>query len=289
MTSIPIARDRSQARERSISNQTLILSAGSKQVLAILNARYPLMFPPGSVLQFDGPPGELVVTRVGVTVGEASGIVWAEAEPVAKPVYNLASAAHDIPAEQPGRLRSASGGLTRWSRVRPGNGRCEGPVPDTPEGAQLGGRTLPGAAGHGARGRLDRSHTGEPLRLRQVRRAHVIPGAHHVRALRRDRARQVAPAGTVVWDGTLRLPGQAASSLRSVATAASVGEPAPPPAPVARPAAPLVEVLACGRGCGARADRIMASEARTSSSLTYRRVPIIRRMAVIAHPERWRR
>lgn len=53
MTSIPATGDGSQPREWSISNRTLILSAGSRLVLAVLNGQDPLLLPPGSVLQFD--------------------------------------------------------------------------------------------------------------------------------------------------------------------------------------------------------------------------------------------
>src|SRR5581483_9476359 len=102
MTGIPTTSDDSQPRESSISKQTIILSAGSRQVLAILNGHDPLLLPPGTVLQFDDPPGELVVTRVRVIVGEGSGTVCAEAEPASKPVRYRTSAASDGPAERPG-------------------------------------------------------------------------------------------------------------------------------------------------------------------------------------------
>lgn len=52
-------------------------------MLAVLNGREPLLLllPPGSVLQFGDPLGQLVVTKVGVIVGEEGGVVCVEAEP----------------------------------------------------------------------------------------------------------------------------------------------------------------------------------------------------------------
>ena len=47
MTSIPATGDGSQPREWSISNRSLILSAGSRRVLAVLNGQDPLLLPPG--------------------------------------------------------------------------------------------------------------------------------------------------------------------------------------------------------------------------------------------------
>ena len=122
MTGIPTTGDDSQPRESSISKQTIILSAGSRKVLAILNGRDPLLLPPGTILQFDDPPGELVVTRVRVIVGEGGGTVCAEAEPAPKPVRYRTSATPGVPAERPGHLRPAPGQPLWWSRVRPGNG-----------------------------------------------------------------------------------------------------------------------------------------------------------------------
>ncbi|MGH3198160.1 MAG: hypothetical protein ACRDOH_13995 [Streptosporangiaceae bacterium] len=122
MTDIPTTSDDSQPREWSISNRTLIVSAGSKRVLAVLTGHDPLLLSPGSVLQFDDPLGELVVTRVRVIVGEGGGTACAEAEPVPKPGHYHASAAPDRPVEQPGHLRSVLSQPPRWSRVRPGNG-----------------------------------------------------------------------------------------------------------------------------------------------------------------------
>ena len=120
MTSIPTTSDGGQPREWSISNRTLIVSAGSKRMLAVLTGRDPLLLPPGSVLQFDDPPGELVVTRVCFIVGEDGGIVCVEAEPELG--RYRASAGLDRPAERPGHLRPVPSQPPQWSRVRPGNG-----------------------------------------------------------------------------------------------------------------------------------------------------------------------
>ena len=121
MTGIPSTRDDDQPPEWSISNQTLIVSAGSKRVLAVLSGRDPLLLPPGSVLQFGDPLGELVVTRVRVIVGEGSGTVCAETEAVPSS-RNRTSAAPGGPAERPGHLHPVPGQPPRWSHVRPGNG-----------------------------------------------------------------------------------------------------------------------------------------------------------------------
>jgi len=118
MSSIQTTSDGSQPREWSISNRTLIVSAGSKRALAVLNGRDPLVLPPGSVLQFGDPLGELVVTRVRVIVGEGGGVVCVEAEP--EPGRYRASAGPDRPAERPGHLRPVPSQPPRWSRVRPG-------------------------------------------------------------------------------------------------------------------------------------------------------------------------
>ena len=79
MTGIPATSDDNQPREWSISNRTLIIGAGGHRVLAVLNGHDPLLLPPGSVLQFGDPLGELVVTRVRVLFGEGDGTVCAEA------------------------------------------------------------------------------------------------------------------------------------------------------------------------------------------------------------------
>ncbi len=125
MTSIPIASDDSQPREWSIGNRTLIVSAGSQRALAVLNARSPLLLPPGSVLQFDGTPGELVVTRVRVIAGQLGGIVCAEVEP-ARP--GRGATAHQRPgdrtAERLRHLWPASGPASAARAVTP-EGRRE--------------------------------------------------------------------------------------------------------------------------------------------------------------------
>ena len=71
MTGIPIASDDGKPREGSTGSRTLIISAGSKPALAVLNAPCPLPLPPGSVPQPGDPPGELVVTGVRVIAGPA--------------------------------------------------------------------------------------------------------------------------------------------------------------------------------------------------------------------------
>lgn len=120
MTSIPTTSDGSRPRQWSISNQTLIVSARGKQVLAVLNAREPLLLPPGSVLQFGDPLGQLVVTKVGVIVGEEGGVVCVETEP--QPRHYPVSPRIDHPAQRRRHLRPVPSELPRWSRVRPGNG-----------------------------------------------------------------------------------------------------------------------------------------------------------------------
>ena len=81
----------------------------------------PLLLPPGSVLQFGDPLGELVVTRVRVIFGEDGGSVCAEAVPVPKPRYRTSADPGD-PAEWPGHVQPVPDRQSRWSRVRPGNG-----------------------------------------------------------------------------------------------------------------------------------------------------------------------
>jgi len=117
MTSIPTTSDASQPRQWSISNRTIVVSADSKRVLAVLNGRDPLLLPPGSVLQFGDPLGELVVTRVGVIVGEDGGVVCVEAEP--QPGHYRASAGPGRRAERPGYLRPVPSQTPWWSLVRP--------------------------------------------------------------------------------------------------------------------------------------------------------------------------
>jgi hypothetical protein len=122
MTTIPVPSGDSQPPEWNVGSQTLIVSAGGRQALAVLNARYPLLLPPGSVLQFDGPPGELVVTGIRVIAGQAGGIVCAETEPARTPGRYRASTALGRPAQRPGHLRTAPDQPPRWSPIRPGNG-----------------------------------------------------------------------------------------------------------------------------------------------------------------------
>jgi hypothetical protein len=120
MTSIPATGDGSQPREWSISNRTLILSAGSRRVLAVLNGHDPLLLPPGSVLQFDDPPGELVVTGIRIVAGDGGGIVCLEAEP--EPGHRRVSAASGRPRERPGHLRPVPTQTLWRSTTRSGNG-----------------------------------------------------------------------------------------------------------------------------------------------------------------------
>jgi len=119
MTSIQTTSDPSQPREWSISNQTLIVSAGSNRALAVLNGRAPLLLPPGSVLEFGDPLGELMVTGVRVIVGGDGGVVCIEAEPE---VRYRATAGPGRPAERPGYLQPVPAQTPRRNRVRPGNG-----------------------------------------------------------------------------------------------------------------------------------------------------------------------
>lgn len=119
MTSIPTTSDDSQ-REWSISDRTLIVSSGSKRALAVLNGREPLLLPPGSVLQFGDPLGELVVTGVRVIVGEGGGVVCVEAE--WEPGRHRVSAGPGRSAGKPGYLRPVPGQPPRWRGIRPGNG-----------------------------------------------------------------------------------------------------------------------------------------------------------------------
>jgi len=98
MTRPPIASDRAGPREWSIGNRTLIVSAGQRRPLAVLSARYPLLLPPGSVLQFDDGLDDQRVVGVRVIAGQGRGIVCLEVEPVAgarcsPPVADLAAAA----------------------------------------------------------------------------------------------------------------------------------------------------------------------------------------------------
>jgi hypothetical protein len=122
MTSSPVASTDGQPREWSIANRTLVVSADSKRALAVLNTRYPLLLPPGTVLQFDGPPGELVVTRIRVVADRDGGIVCAEVEPAPGGGRDRTSAVPGHPAVRPGHLRPVPSPAPWWSSVRPGNG-----------------------------------------------------------------------------------------------------------------------------------------------------------------------
>lgn len=123
MTSIAMESDGVQPREWSIDHRTLVLSASGHRVLATLNTCYPLLLPAGSVLQFDGSPGELVVTGIRVTFGDVTGIVCAEAEPALALEHHHAAAAGEHPANGRGVPAPRIDGLSpRWSRIRPGNG-----------------------------------------------------------------------------------------------------------------------------------------------------------------------
>ena len=103
-----------------ISNRTLVVSAGGERVLAVLNGREPLLLPPGSVLQFGDPLGQLVVTKVGVIVGEEGGVVCVEAEP--EPGEYPILSRLDHPTQRAGYLRPVPSQLPQSSGVRPGNG-----------------------------------------------------------------------------------------------------------------------------------------------------------------------
>lgn len=121
MTSSPITSDDRQPREWSIAGRTLILSAADHRALAVLNGGDPLLLPPGSVLQFGDPPGELVVTRIRVILGEDGAVVCAETEPAPQADLRRSSAAPARPAPPPGHLRPVPAQIP-WSQVRPGNG-----------------------------------------------------------------------------------------------------------------------------------------------------------------------
>jgi hypothetical protein len=117
MTSVPIPRGIYQPREWNIGSRTLIVSATTKRALAVLNAPSPLLLPPGSIVQFDGQPAELVVTGVRVIAGRLGGIVCAEVEP-------LSPGAHDRrPAPKPRSQRP------RQLRPVPGPPLTKSPAP----------------------------------------------------------------------------------------------------------------------------------------------------------------
>ncbi|HEY5358833.1 MAG TPA: hypothetical protein VIJ82_14345 [Streptosporangiaceae bacterium] len=52
-------------------------------VLAVLNARYPLLLPPGSVLQFDDALDDQQVVGLRVIAGQGGGIACVEVDPAA--------------------------------------------------------------------------------------------------------------------------------------------------------------------------------------------------------------
>lgn len=122
MTGSLIAGGDSPSREWGIDHRTLVLSASGNRVLATLNTRYPLLLPAGSVLQFDDPPGELVVTGIRVIVGEATGIVCAEAEPAPMLEHHRGSAAEGLADRRGAQTPGIGSRPARCSRVRPGNG-----------------------------------------------------------------------------------------------------------------------------------------------------------------------
>lgn len=123
MTGIPTASSDVQSREWSIDHRTLVVSARGNRVLATLNTRYPLLLPAGSVLHFDDPPGELVVTRIRVIFGDATGIVCADAEPAPTLEHHRASPPAGHQADRRGVPAPGTGGWPpRCSPIRPGNG-----------------------------------------------------------------------------------------------------------------------------------------------------------------------
>lgn len=122
MTINPADSTDAQPREWSIGNRTLIVSADTKRALAVLTTDYPLLFPPGTLLQFDDPPGEMVVTRIRVVAGRDGGIVCADVEPAPGKERNHTSTAPGHPAERPGHLRPVPTQTPWWSTIRPGNG-----------------------------------------------------------------------------------------------------------------------------------------------------------------------
>jgi hypothetical protein len=199
--------------------------------------------------------------------------------PAARPVRGAARfcrrSQRKVPSSCPSRCSCCASSTTR-PRPRAGSRRqppmpgadTPPPVPDVPLewGDGLGPRGEPAAAQPECSRSADRmvSHPAG-------RDGRVIPSqvpAH-------DGARRIDRRAPSAWEERSGLMNQAARSARSVAGAGRAFSPA--------------GTSARGRGCGARAERIMASDAHTSSSLTYRRVRIARRRAVIAHPGRRRR
>jgi hypothetical protein len=196
MTSSPITSDDRQPREWSIAGRTLILSAADHRALAVLNGGDPLLLPPGSVLRFGDPPGELVVTRIRVILGEDGAVVCAETEPAPKADLRRSSAAPARPAPPPGHLRPVPAQIP-WSQVRPGNGLCRIVCRSSIELRGL-------SWGYAACG-----HPG------QVQPAGAVPGEHqHVQPLEQHRLHHQEVTG----DDGVRLGGE---ELRQVGRAAA--------------------------------------------------------------------
>lgn len=104
---------------RSRGSGARYLHAVTIAVPGVLNGREPLLLPPGSVLQFGDPLGQLVVTKVGVIVGEEGGVVCVEAEP--EPGQYPVLSRLDHPTQRAGYLRPVPSQLPQSSGVRPGN------------------------------------------------------------------------------------------------------------------------------------------------------------------------
>ncbi|MGH7733749.1 MAG: hypothetical protein ACREOE_08660 [Gemmatimonadales bacterium] len=66
MTDPLIAGAAAKPREWDIGNRTLIISAGQRHALGVLNARYPLLLPVRSVLEFDDVLDDQRIAGVGV-------------------------------------------------------------------------------------------------------------------------------------------------------------------------------------------------------------------------------
>ncbi len=77
MTGIPIASDDGKPREGSTGSRTLIISAGSKPALTVLNAPCPLPLPPAACSSLATPPGGLVVTGAASSPTQPGGLVCA--------------------------------------------------------------------------------------------------------------------------------------------------------------------------------------------------------------------
>lgn len=81
MTDPLIASDAGDQPEWDIGNRMLIISAGQRHALG-LNARYPLLLPVGSVLEFDDVLDDQRVAGAGVIADQRGGIVCSEVDPV---------------------------------------------------------------------------------------------------------------------------------------------------------------------------------------------------------------